>query len=341
MRKECGQGAAATVGRGLFAGRVAVNRSLCREHFLLRVTIEGTFPGAFPGTRPGQFIQIGCRPPEGDQALASGEYEWVPGRMLPVGVGEFREALAMLRRPFSLAGRGVAADGKTWIEIVYRVVGVGTRWLSTAKIGDAVDLIGPLGNCFELPAGKSLGLLVGGGVGLPPMFYLAESMAKAKWDGVAFVGAQSRDLLSMTCRAGVTADMAGEPRLSVEEFARHGYPAVVTTDDGSAGLRGLITQGLERYINKLGVSDRRRAVIYTCGPHRMMHAVAEIAKRAGIDCQACLEQAMACGMGTCQSCVVKIEDAKNPQGTTEDGRPWRYKLACTDGPVFAAERVVW
>jgi len=148
----------------------------------------------------------------------------------------------------------------------------------------------------------------------------------------------------MTCRAEVAADAGGDPRLSVEEFARHGYPAVVTTDDGSAGLRGLITHGLERYIGKLSASDRRRAVIYTCGPHRMMHAVAEMAKGAGIDCQACLEQAMACGMGTCQSCVVKIEDPrnpKNPQGTTEDGRPWRYKLACTDGPVFAAERVVW
>lgn len=329
--------ATGVAGRGLFAGRVVGNRPLCREHFLLRVTIEG----AFPATRPGQFIQIGCRPPEDQAALASEEYEWIPGRALRAQQMEFREPLAMLRRPFSLAGRGTAADGRTWIEIVYRVVGVGTRWLSTLRAGEAVDLIGPLGNCFELPGGKSLGLLVGGGVGLPPMFYLAEAMAAAKWDGVAFVGAQSRDLLSMTCMAGVAADGKGEPGLSVEEFARHGYPAVVTTDDGSAGLRGLITQGLERYVGKLGEKDRQRAVIYTCGPHRMMQAVAGIAKKAGIDCQACLEQAMACGMGTCQSCVVKIEDAKKPQGMTDDGRPWRYKLACTDGPVFAAERVIW
>ena len=91
----------------------------------------------------------------------------------------------------------------------------------------------------------------------------------------------------------------------------------------------------------LSPADAARAVVFTCGPEPMMHAVAKLAKQHGVECQVCLEQAMACGMATCQSCIVKIEDAKKPHGTTEHGRPWRFKLACTDGPVFAAEQVVW
>jgi dihydroorotate dehydrogenase electron transfer subunit len=87
-----------------------------------------------------------------------------------------------------------------------------------------------------------------------------------------------------------------------------------------------------------------QTLVFTCGPHAMMHAVAKLAAAHGVDCQVCLEQAMACGMGTCQSCVVKIDPAvygQAPQGVTDDGRPWRFKLACTDGPVFDSRVVVW
>ena len=127
----------------------------------------------------------------------------------------------------------------------------------------------------------------------------------------------------------------------MKEVARHDDPAIITTDDGSFGLKGRITAGLEHYLKSIAPDDAKRAVVFTCGPEPMMHAVAKLAKAHSIDCQVCLEQAMACGMATCQSCIVKIEDAKKPHGTTEHGRPWRYKLACTDGPVFSSEVVVW
>ncbi len=266
--------------------------------------------------------------------------EWNPQRPLPITSPELSAELALLRRPFSLAGRGDDDHG-AWIEVIHRVVGVGTAWLAQRKIGDAVDLIGPLGNSFELPKDKSLGLLVGGGVGLPPMFYLAEAMKTAGWDAVGFIGAQTEDLLAVTRHADRSPDPVGDPTLCVQEFSRHGYPTVITTDDGSIGLHGLITQGLERFLASQAAADAQRTVVYTCGPTLMMRAVATLALDRGIDCQVCMEQEMACGMGTCQSCVVRIEEHDHPHAHTKSGRPWRYRLDCTDGPVFEAESIVW
>ncbi|MDP6153109.1 MAG: hypothetical protein QF785_06995, partial [Phycisphaeraceae bacterium] len=84
-----------------------------------------------------------------------------------------------------------------------------------------------------------------------------------------------------------------------------------------------------------------RSVVFACGPALMMRSAAEMARRCQVDCQVCLEQAMACGMGTCQSCVVRIEDHEYPHAMTSNGVPWRYRLACTDGPVFDAPSIIW
>ena len=330
--------------RGRFDATVQGNERICREHYRLRLRINGQ-RGTFPPTQPGQFVQLGCRPPNGVMdtvALFGRELVYRPDEPVRASQAELCAPMAMLRRPFSLAGRGDDDDG-TWLEIVHRVVGVGTAWLAQLKAGDAVDLIGPLGNAFTLPTEKRIGLLVGGGVGLPPMFYLAEALHRAGWRAVGFVGALTGDLLAVTPVANVAPSAAGEPALCVGEFARYGYPAVLTTDDGTCGLRGRITDGLERVLAAQSPDEAARSVVYACGPGPMMHAAAQLARHFGVDCQVCLEQAMACGMGTCQSCVVRIQPHgdRQPHGTTADGRPWRYNLACTDGPVFAAERVVW
>ena len=268
------------------------------------------------------------------------ELEWRPDRSVEAGQGELCRPTAFLRRPFSLAGRGDDAMG-TWLDVIHRVVGVGTQWLAELEPGDDVDLIGPLGNRFDLPGDKSLGLLVGGGVGLPPMFYLAEALQAAGWDATAFVGARSADLLAVTLDSRTPPHHGGMATPCVEQYGRYGYATVVTTDDGSAGFRGRITDGLEQHVHRLSPADRRQAVVFACGPEPMMCTAAALADQHGIECQVCLEQAMACGMGTCQSCVVRIEDHDHPHGRTEDGRPWRYKLACTDGPVFRSTKVVW
>ncbi len=338
----------ATAIRGRFDAVVEINRPICREHYLLRFRLAGVLPP----TRPGQFIQVLCRPPmagggaPGD--ILGAVCEWELGQAPHLTQREVLRPLALLRRPFSLAGRGDGPDQGTWIEIVHRVVGTGTAWLAELKPGDRVDLLGPLGNAFHLPPGKSLALLVGGGVGLPPMFYLAQALHPAGWDAVAFVGAMTADLLAVDWSSNAAVDPHGQPTLCIAQFAPLNIPAVVTTNDGSRGLRALITTGLEHHLKALSPGDAARAVIFTCGPEKMMHAVAQLAQTHGVDCQVCLEQAMACGMGTCQSCIVKIDPRKDerfrhedPQGTTRDGRPWRYKLACSDGPVFDAQAVVW
>ncbi len=340
-----GQAIVDAVGRrARFDATVVSNRVLCREHFLLRVHVPRE-PNPFPATRPGQFIQLGCRTPDSAidmNELAGGELEWSPDRPPRPTQPELCHPLAMLRRPFSLAGRADDDTGTT-LDVIHRVVGVGTQWLAELVPGDAVDLIGPLGNQFALPEGKSLGLLVGGGVGLPPMFYLAEALRAAGWDAVAFVGAMTADLLAVTFDESTSPNSSGEPAMSTREFATHGYSTVITTDNGSLGMKGRITAGLTRVLDALSDADAARAVVFTCGPEPMMHATADLAAKRGVDCQVCLEQAMACGMATCQSCVVKIDATGSDvvHGETESGRPWRYRFACTDGPVFEAGDVVW
>lgn len=310
--------------RGRFDADVLQNQPICREHYRLRLGIRGDFPA----TNPGHFIQLGCRTPDVSQ-FADHNQVWDPGQIPDLHQPELCGPLALLRRPFSLSGRNTSG-GDQWIEVIHRVVGVGTQWLADLRQGDRVDLIGPLGNTFSLPPDKSNALLVGGGVGLPPMFYLAEALHDAGWSATGFVGAQSRDLLAVTLKDN-----------QAQQYARFGFDSVITTDDGSAGIKGLITDGLVEKLNAMSPADAARTVIYTCGPHPMMHAVARLAADHNIDCQVCLEQAMACGMGTCQSCIVRIHEDAQPHGATPAGRPWRYRLACTDGPVFDATQVIW
>jgi dihydroorotate dehydrogenase electron transfer subunit len=192
-----------------------------------------------------------------------------------------------------------------------------------------VSVIGPLGNTFTLPPAGSTALLVGGGVGIPPMIYLAQYLAGRS--AVAFSGAVTRDLLALTITAEPTPCLEGD--LNVAEFAACGIPTVISTDDGSLGYRGYVTQALEDHLNRFYPAGHSTIAptIYTCGPELMMRRVADIAQSRNIPVQIAVERAMACGMGTCQSCVIKT---KTPDG-------WRYKLACTDGPVFSGDELLW
>jgi dihydroorotate dehydrogenase electron transfer subunit len=304
--------------RAHFTAHVKANASLCREHYRLTLGLD-----VFPETEPGQFVQLLCR--DADAHLSDEiELEWEPGQLPDVRGQELLSPLAMLRRPFSLAGRRDSADGVE-LDVIHRVVGVGTEWLSQLRPGDEVSVLGPLGNRFELPRADGTGLLVAGGVGIPPMLYLAEKLERR---AIAFCGATTKDLLPFDLVE--VAEDPLKPALRVAEFARHDLPAVVTTDDGTYGFRGFVTQALERYLDSTDV-DPGSFTIYTCGPELMMKRVAQIALQRGIPCQVAVERAMACGMGTCQSCCIKLRE----------GADWRYRLACTDGPVFAAGDLLW
>jgi dihydroorotate dehydrogenase electron transfer subunit len=332
--------------RGIFEARVVANRSLCRDHYKLTFRVDG-----FPASAPGQFVQVSCR--DAHAGEVEHDFSWEPGQRPAIEGVEFGSHEAFLRRPFSIAGR----RGNE-IDLIGREVGPGTRFLSRLKPGDVVDLIGPLGNRFKLPAPGGIALLVGGGVGIPPMIYVAQAIAELNASrsadrparAVAFAGALTRELMSLTIKTDVEhsplhrapAESPAHPLYNVDEFRQFDVPALLTTDDGSLGSKGFVTQALERYLDAYITdnADRARTTIYTCGPEPMMRAVQQIAARRQLGCQIAVERAMACGMGTCQSCCIKVKkpDASKPPLA---GKDWCYRLACTDGPVFEGDVLLW
>lgn len=330
--------------RGQFVANVVSNTPLCREHYRLTLRAKG-----FPRSEPGQFVQIACIDPT-HNGFVEHEIDWTPGQRPRIDGAELIGRQTVLRRPFSIAGRRETPDGAE-IDIIGRDVGVGTCWMSQLKPGAPVSVIGPLGNAFQLPPPGGIALLVGGGVGIPPMIYLAEKLSRDLADAsikprkaVAFCGATTLDLLALTVTndAPRPTTTSIDPLYNIAEFQRYNVPAVITTDDGSYGFKGFVTQALEKYLDTwiTDNADRPRTVIYTCGPEVMMKAVANIAIRRGIACQVAVERAMACGMGTCQSCCIKVKK-DDPAQPPLAGSDWAYRLACTDGPVFPAEKLLW
>jgi dihydroorotate dehydrogenase electron transfer subunit len=278
------------------------NAQLCRDHFRLTLALE-----LFPNAAPGQFVQLS------PSSTTQG------GPFLP--------------RAFSIGGLRRTKTGCEF-DVIYRVVGVGTTWMGSLRGGDTITVLGPLGRAFRVSPTKTEALLVIGGVGLPPLLWLAETLQRMGKRTLAFVGAQTRDLIAL--------DMAGRPTPSADattptacaaDFAAVDVPVIISTDDGTCGHPGNVVQALAAYADANGLAAEK-TVAYTCGPERMMKATAEYFLQRGIECQVCMERPMACGMGTCQSCIVTVRSDEAAGG-------WRYALCCADGPVFDAERIIW
>jgi dihydroorotate dehydrogenase electron transfer subunit len=221
-----------------------------------------------------------------------------PGQFVHLRIGY--GTTFILRRPFSVH----RVRGER-LEILYQVVGGGTRALAEATARTQMDLIGPLGHGWDIPADVSHALLVAGGLGAAPLGMLAEELAAR---GVAITvasGAPSEDRL-----------------LARDLFEAVARRVEVATDDGSCGTPGFVTGVCESLL-----ADEALDIVYTCGPEPMQRIVASQAAAAGVPCQVSLERLMACGIGACLSCVVR---------TTEG-----LKKACVDGPVFDAAVVEW
>jgi dihydroorotate dehydrogenase electron transfer subunit len=313
--------------RGVFTAQVLSNRPICREHYRLQLLLEH-----FPPSRPGQFAQVQCR---GLEAPVSAKLtDWPANRPPRLSQAELCDVEPFLRRPMSLAGRKDRPDGQTELTFIYRVIGTGTRWLSGLGAEDQISVLGPLGNGFAIHNDAPQAVLVGGGVGIPPLVYLAESLAAAGKGGktVAFAGTRSGDLLPLTVvpKARIATD--GTPTPCIVELAAVGASTVVATDNGSLGYRGLVSEAFAAWLEK-SKTVAGQMVVYSCGPEAMMQAVAAACLAANIECQLALERHMACGMGTCQSCIVKTK-ADNDTG-------WKFSLCCTDGPIFDAKQVLW
>ncbi|MCL5292653.1 MAG: dihydroorotate dehydrogenase electron transfer subunit [Actinobacteria bacterium] len=222
-----------------------------------------------------------------------------PGQFVHVACGKGRDFI--LRRPFSIHRR---LSGNAF-EILFQVVGRGTEALSEVRLHDFVDVLGPLGNSFEIPPDLSSALLVAGGVGIAPLIFLADELNSRKVRFYAIQGATTQQRL-----------------FCYMDLKRLGRQIFATTEDGTAGHCGRATDLIHEVIKK-SAPER----IYSCGPEGMLKVVADVAAAFGIDCQVSVERRMACGLGACLSCVCQ----------TRDG----YRLACKDGPVFRAEELSW
>ncbi|MCC7293412.1 MAG: dihydroorotate dehydrogenase electron transfer subunit [Phycisphaerales bacterium] len=329
----------------ILVGSVHRNVGLCREHFRMTLRVKG-----FPDAAPGQFVHLvpTLEAPPHYHALDAPEDE-VSWR-LDADAGSRpwtgRDAVQqpMLRRAFSIAGmrdihdaanlHAVPSSGhEREIDVIYRVVGAGTALMSRLGEGEKVSVLGPLGHPFPRPIGKSHAWLVAGGVGLPPMLWLAQALNECGRQGVAFCGARSVDLVPLTLTSPPPSRDARAATFSSAEFNAAGTPVVLATDDGSAGFAGHVGAALLAYHAAHPVAADQ-LVIYTCGPEVMMRFVAQFALERGIECHVCMERSMACGMGTCQSCVLPVRDASDPAG-------WRYSLCCTEGPVYEAGQLLW
>ena len=230
-----------------------------------------------------------------------------PGHFLAVQVGG-PESSMLLRRAFAIYD--VQATGRYGgtVDIVFAVHGKGTAWLAERQPHDPLDVVGPLGQPFRLPVSPVTATLVGGGYGSAPLLPLAAALRERGSHVDMVLGAATGDRL-----------------FGALEARRTARSVVVTTDDGSVGTRGRVSDVLPGLLDK---SD----VAYACGPMGMLRAVADLAADAGIPSQVAVEESMACGIGVCMTCVLPV--------VGDDGLT-RMVRSCVEGPVFLGDRVRW
>ena len=305
--------------KGKFEAQVISNRRIGPGFHRLRLEFTQDGAKAFAKFEPGQFAQFDLS----KTSLPSPD-------AVPEELRDSSGRKILLRRPFSFAE--VTGDGdKTFAELLYCVVGPATVRMTTLSAGDKIDIIGPLGRGYQIPDGKKTVLLVGGGMGTPPLQHLAQNLTARNngIDIISLAGAKTAEGLPFEGRLDEISQHLG---FSVPEFAKYGIESIVATDDGSAGYHGLVTDCLAEWLEKsdLPFDD---IIICACGPEVMLAAVAQIAAEKNIDCQVSMERRMACGIGLCQSCAVECK----VNGSNET----IYKMCCQDGPVFDAGEVVF
>lgn len=232
-----------------------------------------------------------------------------PGHFVNIGIGGEESGL-ILRRSFAIhqvQSRGVY--GGT-LELVVSAHGAGTQWITHRRRHDTLDIVGPLGRPFTLPKERVSCVLVGGGYGSAPLFMLADQLRERGCRVDVIVGAASEDKLFGTL-----------------ELKRLASTVTITTDDGSLGEQGRVTDVLPEVMERSGAE-----VVYACGPMAMLSAVSVIAAQYRAHCQVSVEESMACGVGVCMTCVLPVIGT---DGVT------RMVRSCTEGPVFRGDLVRW
>lgn len=232
-----------------------------------------------------------------------------PGQFVALSVGDGNSSM-LLRRSFSIHRVSPVGTYGGTTEIVVAAHGPGTEVLTALRPGESVGVVGPLGRGFPLPSQPVPCILVGGGYGSAPLFWLAEQLRERGCAVEIVLGAASADRL-----------------FGVVEARRVADGVTVTTDDGSAGTQGWVSDVIPDLIARTGAG-----VLYGCGPMGMLRSLSDLAESHGIVAQVAVEEAMACGVGICMTCVMPVRDGA---GTTSMVR------SCVEGPVFRGDRVRW
>lgn len=276
--------------------RVTEHRSLPDKQFLIRLSV----PNCAAHAKPGNFIHLSC------------------------STDRFA-----LKRPFSILRTNPEAGT---IDILYKIVGTGTESLSQINVDDQLHSLGPIGNSFELSPDKSLPLLLGGGVGIPPIVFFAEALnANAEQSPLVLMGSE---IAFPFATHNTEKTIPGIPASScavMTELDTLGLDTRLCSMQGYDGFyNGYIHQLAECWVQQLTVEQRTQVEVFACGPEPMLHAVAQFSKQYDLACQLSLEEYMACAVGGCAGCTVKITDASGAA---------QMKRVCVDGPIFDARTV--
>jgi dihydroorotate dehydrogenase electron transfer subunit len=265
------------------------------EQFIMRMRA----PKCAANARPGSFVHLTC-----DETLP-------------------------MRRPLS-----IMRAGDDWIEILYKIVGPGLRLLAQKKPGDILSVLGPIGHAFDLHDTRPNTLLIGGGVGIPPMVFIADWMRQRQgsWKPFAILGSEIPFPFALQDSALEVAGIPAEVSSTMPLLEEWGIPARLTSLQGYEGcFDGYVTVLADAWLEALPLEELAKVEIFACGPTPMLRAVADLAARHDLPCQVSLEEFMACAVGGCAGCAVKII---TPEGEA-------MKRVCVDGPVFDAATVAW
>lgn len=248
--------------------------------------------------RPGSFAHVSCNP------------------LLP------------MRRPLSIMRTHA---NKGWVEFLYKAVGQGTRLLARRGIGESINLMGPIGEPFRPTPGQTRPLLIGGGVGIPPMVFLADTLrGDTNLQPLVLMGSEAPfPFTGRPSRLRVTG-VPAQASAAMPLLEDWGIPSRLASLQGHPDcFNGYVTDLARAWLDQMDESQRNLVEIFACGPHPMLEATARLARDYGLACQVSLEEFMACAVGGCAGCVVQIHTTDGPI----------MKRVCVDGPVFAADQV--
>ena len=242
-----------------------------------------------------------------------------PGQFVHLRVSHERA----LRRPISIM---LTDPERGTVDLLYKAVGEGTHLLSQRKVGDMIPMLGPIGRPFDLSDQSRRYILIGGGVGIPPMIFAADQLQGGA-ECVLFAGSEVEFPFALKPSTTILPGVGGNAILAIRSLEERSIPSRLASNAGLYGCyEGHVPDLARDYLSALDSEDRARCTLLSCGPHPMLHAVAKVGREFGLPTYLSLEEHMACGVGGCAGCVVK----------TKEGGKESYRRVCVDGPVFEA-----